>query len=867
MHAQNQAGPDPEPRSPQDNDRIRAGVSRRTILLGTAGLAGALALGAAPATRVWATSEGTVLPLVDPLDAPPDRTAFEDSEQVLSGYLTVVAPMANSIRDLEPNYGWMEDGWWRSPEQPYNAREMEQVATLTWFLTHDRSWNPYFGDARLRDRLEAALTYYLGIQLPSGAWSEYAYDVPHLSPTGFGSVALSLTHTYLAEAGELPGMLPRIEAALRAAAVWLTDRSKPHWTRPVPYTNQVVAGLVGVANAAEALGDPSIAASADECWTELLEHSITPAGHSMEPAGYDNGYSFTVALPDLADAAQTGVPQAVEMARSMMGFVSLAAVWEPDRAGWVHWAAICVRNTAFASSVQPSEVKDRSALGRALLGELPVIGAFHPTDVEILAARQAWAADPSAVVPLEKKGTSPRTWMHGSRAPLGLTVAQREAAIEALPYHASERFTEVRQAGSFDLDYLFVRRPSYYLTAALGHRDGHGGPYRRLRMGPGLLWHPTMGTLALVLNNHTDDSWGHFPDASEIAVVEVDATYYSAPERGGTVLTAPEVNAVTGDFSVAYLDAAIGTDTDMSFQDHAFTQRIRTPEPGRALVPLLVQPGDVLTFSDGTVVRSGDAVDLTGVTGLTLARNGATFEIAFDSARDARFAATDRVALGGTRRQHLLWIPHEGALDVTYTFATAAELATRPPAATAVLSTDSGHSGVTDGTFAVTLNLWWGVNATVFRLYENGNLVATRTLAPASPAAQTVRVPLTGRVDGDYQYTGTLSNAAGSVPTGSTTVRVRDAKPAVPVLSHDNHVAEPDYAVTADLWWGTNATAYRLYEDGVLIDTQELIAATPAAQQASTAVLGRPAGEYRYHAEFSNAAGTSTSEPLVVRVG
>ncbi|TDE98699.1 hypothetical protein EXU48_00320 [Occultella glacieicola] len=863
MHAHTQ--PDPQSRAAQNPDLTRAGVSRRAVLLGTAGLTGALALGAASTSRAWATSEGTVLPLVDPLGAPPDRTAFEDSEQVLAGYLTVVAPMANSIRDLDPNYGWMEDGWWRSPEQPYNAREMEQVATLTWFLTHERSWNPYFGDARLRDRLEAALTYYLGIQLPSGAWSEYAYDVPHLAPTGFGSVALSLTHTYLSEAGELPGMLPRIEAALRAAALWLTDRSKPHWARPIPYTNQVVAGLVGVANAAEALADPSIAAAADECWTELLEHSITPAGHSMEPAGYDNGYSFTVALPDIADAAQTGVPQAVEMARSMMGFIGRSAVWEPDRAGWVHWAAICVRNSAFASSVQPSEVVDRSALGRALLGELPEIGAFHPTDVEILAAREAWAADPSPVAALAKKGTSPRTWMHGSRAPLGLTVTEREAAIEALPYHARDRFTEVRRAGSFALDYLFVRRPSYYLTAALGHRDGHDGPYRRLRMGPGLLWHPTMGTLAVVLNNYTDDGWGHFPDASEIAVVEVDPTYYSAPGRGGTELPAAEVDAVTGDFSVAYVDAAIGTDTDLSFHDHAFTQRIRTPEPGRALVPLLVQPGDVLTFSDGTVAGSGDVRDLSGVTGLTLARNGTTFEIGFGGARDVRFAATDRAALGGTRRQHQLWIPHDGALDIAYTFATPAEVATRPPGA-AVLSTDSGRSGVTDGTFTVTLNLWWGINATVFRLYENGALVATRSLQPASPGAQTVQVPLTGRVDGDYEYTGRLSNAAGTVPTGSATVRVRDAKPAVPVLSHDNHVGRSDYTVTSDLWWGTNATAYRLYEDGVLVDSQALTAATPAAQQASTAIVGRPAGEYRYHAEFANAAGTSSSDPITVRV-
>lgn len=64
----------------------------------------------------------------------------------------------------------------------------------------------------------------------------------------------------------------------------------------------------------------------------------------------------------------------------------------------------------------------------------------------------------------------------------------------------------------------------------------------------------------------------------------------------------------------------------------------------------------------------------------------------------------------------------------------------------------------------------------------------------------------------------------------------------------------------------TNATAYRLYENGDLIDEQQLIAATPAAQHTTTTISDRPAGRYEYVAVFANDAGETSSRPLVVTV-
>ena len=75
-----------------------------------------------------------------------------------------------------------------------------------------------------------------------------------------------------------------------------------------------------------------------------------------------------------------------------------------------------------------------------------------------------------------------------------------------------------------------------------------------------------------------------------------------------------------------------------------------------------------------------------------------------------------------------------------------------------------------------------------------------------------------------------------------------------------------DYTLTTNLWWGTNATEYTLYENGTVVDQQTLAAATPAAQKASTSFADKAPGTYRYTAVLGNAAGSTESKTLVVKV-
>lgn len=194
------------------------------------------------------------------------------------------------------------------------------------------------------------------------------------------------------------------------------------------------------------------------------------------------------------------------------------------------------------------------------------------------------------------------------------------------------------------------------------------------------------------------------------------------------------------------------------------------------------------------------------------------------------------------------------------------DAATAAPARGA-LSHDNGHdTGLLDGDYTVTMNLWWGQNATKLRVFENGEVIATVPLTYGGTAAQRASIPVSGKANGTYVYTGELVNSRGATAVQPVTVTVKDAAPGTPVLSSDNQDRDGSYAVTANLWWGTNASSYRLFEDGVLLAEGQLAAKTPAAQQVSVPVTGRAVGVHTYRIEFVNAAGSTMSKVLEVAV-
>ncbi|MDF2837828.1 MAG: hypothetical protein K0Q63_3468, partial [Paenibacillus sp.] len=185
----------------------------------------------------------------------------------------------------------------------------------------------------------------------------------------------------------------------------------------------------------------------------------------------------------------------------------------------------------------------------------------------------------------------------------------------------------------------------------------------------------------------------------------------------------------------------------------------------------------------------------------------------------------------------------------------------------AVLSSTSGYeNGLHDGNYEIEMNLWWGQNGTSYTLYENGVAVDTKRLRNGSPNAQSAVTVVSGKPNGTYVYTCELRNGRGVTACDPVTVTVKDANPGKPALSHDNWDRNGDYTVKMNMYWGTNGTTYKLFENDALIDTQTLTAGSPHAQSAGTPISGKPAGTYRYKAELINSAGAAESQEITVTV-
>ncbi|MFE2942023.1 hypothetical protein ACFXKG_23670 [Streptomyces sp. NPDC059255] len=635
-------------------------LSRRNFLVGVSAAAaviGTVNAGAAPA---MATSDGTVLPLVAPLPAgQPVRTRFAPNEQVLAAYLMIVAPLANSVRDVAPNYGWMEDGWQRTPNQPYNSRIMEHVATLSWFYANDRPWNPYYRDPALLARLDAALGYYLSLQHADGSYPEYSPTEHHLSPTGFGTVALAAVLRDLRAAGELYDRRLQIRDAIRDSSAWLVDTSRPHWNRPVQFANQVVAGLSGVVEAAHILGEPAVSASVPNRLQIILKDGQAPAGFFHEPVAPDAGYNFDVMLPDLgALYKRLPDPAIIQLAERFAAWWGYIVVMEPGRNEGFILSGTSARNIVATFVTTPVDDVDRSALARTLLPHVPALGAFFTSSEEKTRARNAWSASTAPVSPRQKQDSSPRLHMHVPQAPLGIPGAQRDAQVAALRYLRESTFTELRK-GTLDQQYVFVRRPGYYTAGLYGVRQNS-----LQRMGTNAFWHPVAGMLALTVNSTGPDDWTTVADTVGTASSRgpVSATHHAGSAASGVVIPADTLTGYTGVFTTRYVTADGAVTTDVTHRADGIRRVLTTPGASRERIPLIIGTGDQVVFANGTPAPYGQET-ITVTRGLTVTRGSMRFIIDWGVDREAKYAPMDRSYLGN-RTHRILTVSFSGTLSV-----------------------------------------------------------------------------------------------------------------------------------------------------------------------------------------------------------
>lgn len=171
---------------------------------------------------------------------------------------------------------------------------------------------------------------------------------------------------------------------------------------------------------------------------------------------------------------------------------------------------------------------------------------------------------------------------------------------------------------------------------------------------------------------------------------------------------------------------------------------------------------------------------------------------------------------------------------------------------------------------------WGGTQAKVTGSLVNGepfDVLAAYNATAATPLSDAVRwdpaaaYAYTAQPAADVAATVRAQSGAGVLPSGSP---VADRAPDKFRLSHDNGwdtgLRDGDYTVTATLYWGSNGTVAKLYEDGVLVDAAWLEGRTPGRQQVAFDVTGRSDGDHQYVVEVLNPWGSSTSTPLTVKV-
>ncbi|MBV1779976.1 glycoside hydrolase [Paeniglutamicibacter sp. ABSL32-1] len=127
--------------------------------------------------------------------------------------------------------------------------------------------------------------------------------------------------------------------------------------------------------------------------------------------------------------------------------------------------------------------------------------------------------------------------------------------------------------------------------------------------------------------------------------------------------------------------------------------------------------------------------------------------------------------------------------------------------------------------------------------------------------------------NGNRQATAQLALGPVQLPLDPEAWEPTDVETQVPATSRLSLAPEAgaarwdgDFSVVMELPRGTNASVFRLFEDGRLIHGQQLKADSPRSQRAVVGLTGRADGNRRYTAELQNAAGTSTSLPLRVTV-
>jgi hypothetical protein len=549
------------------------------------------------------------LPRVEPVDLNEiDPNQFSRDEWYVPYYLKNFSAVANSLTDTGEHRGFINLAIWRTHDvnKPYNARIMENVLSLVWFYTTKRPWNPYYNDPALRERIEAALTFWCSIQSEDGKFSEYAPGKWSLAPTAFATKFIGRA-LYLLEKGPTidDKVLARANESLRKA-LFVSFTDSAFWAHGRNFTNQYENLWGGAMMYLQHHPDQTIDQLLTNRLNDSMEEFQSPCGYFYEKNGPDWGYNLSTHHSDLQVAwhyakatrlqdyftnktarwydwfSYNAVKEPGSLryylnkgieTRQLRWFIDTDTLEDPRSARWTPQAEVIPLARAFTLSKEAYE----QACGNAY----SQMRAAYP-NVDELRIGEFWSFSPYAFLHHDMKHWLP-------------TQQQKEEAIGNLPYLKNENFTEVRSDRRNGTNYTFARRPSYYAIF-------NGGKILtdQQRYGLGLVWNPSMGTVFQSQSRSDSTCWGTKP--------KYDAQVYEASDVMTSFIVnenpwkpAPGRNEMEGSVRISYPLGQSGVKT-IRFDDKSIEVNIQHGGPFIEVIPLIAEHDAALKVSDNTIV-------------------------------------------------------------------------------------------------------------------------------------------------------------------------------------------------------------------------------------------------------------------------
>jgi hypothetical protein len=507
--------------------------------------------------------------------------AFRDDELDLPYYLAHFHRLANAVVEEGPDRGFIRLPVWRAEKdnQPHNARIMENILSLAWFYTAKREWNPYYGAPEVRERLEAALEFWLRIQAPTGAFSEYGPNRWNLAATAFATKFMGRTLPLLhgGPAVDL-GLIERTAQAQRRAIHFVLTDGRI-WEQGRNFSNQFTNVWPG--------GLAWLRLREDAEIRTLLERRIagggeafqSPAGYFYEAGGPDWSYNFGTHHSNLLGGwyyARGGPLERhfIEEERRFFDWVSYNAV--PDGEEWVLNRAIETRQ-----HVATVRFSYRFPLAEHVAPARPFVPSRESFEAARKARRQeleqAWPRVPPLAVG-EFTAFAPYAFLHRDEPQWLPTESQKAAARRRLPYLARRRFVHQRMDTRSPAVFTYVRRPAYYAAWNSGQRIT-----AQQRLGLGLVWTEKDGVVLQSQSRSEDAAWGTVAEGGRLPY---EATGLPAEFSGATPRPGVRDLPSTGDFTVRYPLGGAGSKT-VTFAEREIRVSLDHAAPYTEQIPIL----------------------------------------------------------------------------------------------------------------------------------------------------------------------------------------------------------------------------------------------------------------------------------------